>query len=205
MSAKTTFLVIRHGQTLWNKENRMMGISDIPLTEIGLAQAIRVAAYTRGYPIDRIITSPLIRAYQTAQAIRTYHKHIEIQKMNTLHERSFGILEGLTYDEANALYPQIILSGMWQYPNFRPPEGESLTDVASRARLALLELSNRYEGQTVAIISHGSFIRNFLSVLLNLPLEEVNKYGFANASLSVVRYSPKTGGEAHILNMTPVY
>lgn len=182
-----------------------MGISDIPLTEIGLAQAIRVAAYTKGYPIDQIVTSPLIRAYQTAQAIRTYHKHIEIQKLDNLHERSFGILEGLTYDEANALYPQIILSGMWQYPNFRPPEGESLSDVAARATNVINNLTATHEGQTIAIVSHGSFIRNFLCVLLDLPLEEVNRYGFANASLSVVRYSPETGGEAHIINMTPVY
>ncbi len=182
-----------------------MGISDIPLTEIGLAQAIRIAAYIKTYPIDHIVSSPLIRAYQTAQAIRTYHKHIDIQTMDTLHERSFGVLEGLTYDEANARYPQIILSGMWQYPNFRPSGGESLTDVASRAKTTIDDLSTRYAGQTVAVISHGSFIRNFLSVLLDLPLEEVNKYGFANASLSVARYSPETGGEAHVMNRTPIY
>lgn len=196
-----TFLVVRHGQTQWNKENRMMGISDIPLTVEGVKQAEAVARYLKSYPIDYIISSPLLRAVQTAQAIQAHHSHIPITTMADVHERSFGVLEGLTYEEANARYPQIVLGTMWQYPRFRPPGGESLSDVAARAKRIIEHLADdAYRGRTVAIVSHGSFIRNFLSVILDIPLEEVNRYGFANASVSVVRYSPETGGEAHVLN-----
>ena len=178
----------------------MMGVSDIPLNKEGLRQAKIVAMYLKAYPIDRIITSPLVRARETAQVIQTHHPHIELKEIPDLHERSFGILEGLKYEEANARFPQIILGSMWQYPNFRPPHGESLADVTKRAQKVIKRFVADYSGQTIVVVSHGSFIRNFIAVLLNLPLEEINKYGFANASVSVVRYSPRTGGEAHVLN-----
>jgi len=71
--AKTTLLIIRHGETQWNKENRMMGISDIPLNHEGMTQAKEVATYLKDYPIDVIVTSPLIRAVQTAQEIHKHH------------------------------------------------------------------------------------------------------------------------------------
>ena len=148
---KTTFLVIRHGQTKWNKESLMMGISDIPLTTEGMKQAQAVAKYLKAYPIDRIVTSPLIRAIQTAEAIHIYHPNIPLERVQGLHERSFGVLEGLTYDEANAFAPQMVMGSMWQYPNFRPPQGESLSDVAKRAQTVLKYLIRHYSGQTIAI------------------------------------------------------
>ncbi len=178
----------------------MMGISDIPLTAEGRKQAKSVAGYLKHYPMDRIVTSPLSRALETAEAIRSFHPSIPIEKVSDLHERSFGVLEGLLFEEATTRYPQIVMGEMWQYPDFRPPHGESLSDVAKRAQKVINYLTSSYSGQTIVIVSHGSFIRNFLAELLKLPLEEVNKYWFSNASVSVVRYSPLSGGEAHILN-----
>ena len=197
---KTTFLIVRHGQTQWNKEGRMMGISDIPLTAEGLKQAKTVAEFLKDYPLDRIVTSPLKRAIQTAQAIHMFHVDIPLERIHDLRERSFGTLEGLTYEQANARAPQIVMGSLWQYPKFRPPDGESLADVTERAQTVFEGLIRSYNGQIIAIVSHGSFIRNFLSVILKLPLEEVNKYEFVNASISVVRYSKTSGGEAHVLN-----
>lgn len=179
-----------------------MGISDIPLTEEGVAQAKKTARYLAGYTIDHIATSPLIRAVQTAEAIRSAHPESTFEIMSDLHERSFGVLEGLSYEEANARYPQIILDTMWQYPTFCPPEGESLTDVAARARNVFMTLSASHPGSTIVLVSHGSFIRNFFSEILRVPLEEINRYGFTNASVSIVRYSPTEGGEAHIINQS---
>lgn len=177
-----------------------MGISDIPLTKEGLKQASSVAKYLKNYPIDHIVTSPLLRALETARAIHTHHPNIQLEVIPDLHERSFGSLEGLSYEEANRRAPQMVMGTMWQYPRFRPPEGESLADVARRATRVIDRLVTQYAGQTIAVVSHGSFIRNFLSVLLKLPLEEINKYEFVNASISVVKYSPVSGGEAHVLN-----
>lgn len=177
-----------------------MGISDIPLNKEGKKQASQTALYLQDYPVDIIVTSPLKRAVQTARAIQSYHPDTELVCIDNLRERSFGILEGLSYEDANARYPQIIFRTMWHYPNFRPPQGESLSDVAARAKAVIDQLLRKYAGRTVIVVSHGSFIRNFLSALLILPLEEINAYTFTNASLSVVRHSPMHGWQAHVIN-----
>lgn len=196
----TTFFVIRHGQTEWNSANRLMGVSDIPLNTEGKKQAIAAADYLKTIPLDIIVTSPLQRAVETARIIRKHHPEVPLKKLDKLHERNFGSLEGKKYEEANNLYPQIILGHMWQYPDFRPPDGESLSDVSQRAKHVITHLLRHYEGQKIGVISHGSFIRNFFSVLLDIPLEHINDYGFANTSLSIASYSAIHGAEAHIMN-----
>jgi len=203
MNGNTLFLVIRHGETDWNRQNRMMGSSDIPLNAEGLLQARKTAKYMASLPLDHIVSSPLTRAMQTAEAIRTYHMHIPITTLYHIRERTFGELEGLVYEEANARCPQLTMGSMWQYPDFRPPGGESIADVRKRAERALIHLLASYRGKTVAVVTHGAFIRNFLSVMLDLPLPEINSYGFGNASISVASYTPHHGGYAHILNRKP--
>jgi broad specificity phosphatase PhoE len=198
--ATTTFFIIRHGQTDWNKEGRMMGVTDIPLNKTGIHQATIVGEYLQTIPLEIIVTSPLQRAVQTAQIIQKHHRGTPLKKIHRLHERNFGILEGKTYEEANSMYPQIVLGKMWQYPDFQPPQGESLRHVSHRARQVIQHLLRHYEGKHIAVITHGSFIRNFIATFLNIPLEHANEYGFINTSLSIMRYSPTHGAEAHIIN-----
>jgi len=196
----TTFFVVRHGQTDWNKNGRLMGISDIPLNDAGKQQADNVARYLKTTHLDLVVTSPLKRAVQTAQAIQRYHANTPLKKLTGLHERNFGILEGKSYEAASAMYPQIVLGRMWQYPRFRPPDGESLNDVSARSKRVIRYLLTHCEGKHIAIVTHGSFIRNFFAVFLDIPLEQVNEYGFTNTSLSIARYSSAHGAEAHIMN-----
>lgn len=198
----TTFLIIRHGQTEWNRVGRLMGISDIPLTPLGKKQAQMTAQYLKNYPIDAIVTSPLKRAAETAEILSASHKNADFVTLQELRERSFGKLEGLFYEEVNSRYPQLTIGTWWQYPNFRPPDGESLEEVLVRADRAIHILLRTYAGKTVAVVSHGTFIRNFIAKLLDIPRAEINTYGFDNASISVVRVT-SLGGEAHILNMLP--
>lgn len=198
----STLVIIRHGETEWNKTYRLMGSSDLPLNRTGKLQAKRVAKYLKDYPFDLIATSPLTRAQQTANAVASYHPGTPVIVVPELREREFGVLEGMEHDTVNALHPQIVFHTVWQYPNHRPEGGESVLDVLTRAKAALTYLTEEFGGKSIAVVSHGAFIRIFLSNLLNVPHENIHGHGFGNASVSVVRYSPGNGGEAHVLNLS---
>lgn len=179
----------------------MMGSSDLPLNNTGKSQAQTVAHFMCSYPLDAIVSSPLLRARETADEIASRYPHIPRSELPELRERSFGVLEGLTYEEANTRYPQITLGTMWQYPEFRPEGGESILDVRVRAEKAADIIVSSHRGKSVAVVTHGAFIRNFVSVLLNIPLEHANEYRFYNTSLSIIEYSDMHGGQAHLLNV----
>lgn len=195
----TTLIIVRHGQTDWNAARRFMGAEDIPLNETGVRQVQQAAEALKSLPIDSILYSPRIRTRQTAQAIGTHHPNATQHMFEPIRERNFGILEGMTYNEANMKYPQIIMGQMWQYPAFAPEGGESINDVRRRAEDALRHINESYRGKHIVLVSHGAYIRIFLSTLLSVPLEHINEYGVANASISIARQTIE-GWEVHLIN-----
>lgn len=98
-----TIYLIRHGQTDWNKQNRLQGIEDIPLNETGIRQSQHCAQAFRDIPVDYILTSPLKRARATAEIIADRIKAGPVVVERGLTERDFGKLSGLTFEEREAL------------------------------------------------------------------------------------------------------
>ena len=96
---KTTFYIFRHGQTDWNINKRLQGKTDIPLNELGLEQASKLADHMKTLPLDMIVSSPLIRAQKTAELVNQHHK-LEIEYDLGLRELDFGEAEGLTVIDA---------------------------------------------------------------------------------------------------------
>ena len=94
-------ILVRHGETLWNKEGRVQGISDVELSDVGRDQAERLAYALKDHAIAAIHASPLKRAYQTAAALNQYH-HLDIQVHPGLMEMDQGDFEGLTFKELMA-------------------------------------------------------------------------------------------------------
>lgn len=155
----------RHGRTAWNLERRFQGATDIPLDEVGRAQALELANALRGR-FEIVIASNLARASETAQIVADAQNLQLLALEPDLRERGYGKFEGLTADECAAQYPEV-----WNAPgrdrNFLPPGGEPIEEVGVRVKRGLLRCIERLRGrhQSALVVSHGTALRIFLEEL----------------------------------------
>jgi broad specificity phosphatase PhoE len=141
-------LLVRHGQTAANAAGQLLGRADVPLTETGLEQAAALAAALG--PVERVISSPLQRARQTAAA---FGSHVDVDDRWT--ELDYGI-----YDELPLADVPMELWERWRAdPEYAPPEGESLASVGRRVQSACDELAPAAAGTDIVIVSHVSPIK----------------------------------------------
>jgi probable phosphoglycerate mutase len=154
----TSTVLLRHGETALSVERRFAGRGDIPLTETGLAQAAAAATWlaARG-GIDVIVTSPLQRARQTAQAVATA-TGAPLEVEDDLAETDFGKWEGMTFAEVQARWPEE-LSAWLASTDVAPPGGESFAAVTRRVVAALNRLLAAHEGKTLVLVSHVTPIK----------------------------------------------
>ena len=159
MSTMTIYL-IRHGETIWNKKHLFQGSNDVPLDENGVAVAHATAAgmAEAGLHFDRIYSSPLSRAYETARILCPDQ---EIEKDDRLREISFGELEGKVYTDVTAL-------------PMPAPGGESFESLQNRVQDILKEIAADPEnqGKKILVSAHGGVIRSVTMTLKNIPQEE---------------------------------
>lgn len=151
----TTLGLLRHGQTDWNIDFRLQGITDVPLNETGLAQAYAAAARIDGSQWDALLSSPLSRALDTAKIVHRV-AGISVQEVvvdSILLERSFGEAEGELYAD-------------WKAKHTGDPVGaESREALNARVLSFLNAVSAGYRGKRVLAVSHGAFIREVLDVV----------------------------------------
>lgn len=171
MSEKTCLILIRHGQTEWNRIERFRGQADVPLNETGIAQAaatgLRVAA--RWTP-TAVYTSPLSRAVKTAEAIAKLFD-LPVQAHPGLIDIDYGEWQGLTPDEARQHWPEQVDN--WYHHPERAiiPGGETLTGLRTRLMLAVKELAARHAGETIVLVGHTVINRIILLGVLGLGNE----------------------------------
>ncbi|WP_082651945.1 histidine phosphatase family protein [Gorillibacterium timonense] len=167
--------VARHGQTEWNSENRVCGITEVQLTDRGIEQAKELSKIIIEKQIDIIISSPLSRAIKTAEIIsREICKDILID--NRLIEQNYGVFEGVIRDREDF---QIAKK---HFPS-RLSGGESLLQVAQRIYNLLDEIKEKYIKQNVLIITHGGVCR-IINTYFNEQLnEEFYKFHLGNCDL----------------------
>lgn len=152
---KTVIGLLRHGQTDWNIDFRLQGITDIPLNETGIAQAKDAAQVIDSTEWDLILTSPLSRAYDTAKIVAAANNFESVAVEHLLLERSFGEAEGLTHEQWREKYSD----------SNQVPGGESLPDLEVRATLLLEKLASDHAGLRVLAVSHGALIRVLLRIV----------------------------------------
>ncbi|MBI4064962.1 histidine phosphatase family protein [Candidatus Gottesmanbacteria bacterium] len=181
----TTYILIRHGETSWNKDERLMGTTDVPLTKKGIEQAHKLGKYLSKIHIDKIYTSPLVRTLKTAKTIKRYHKKTPLISSDLLLERSFGNLEGWNYGDVNNSFPTLVYTETWKYEYFQPPGGERIIEVQDRVKLFLKEIES-FNNHTIAIVSHGVFIKIMFATLLSIPLPSLSSYRIDNTSLTIL-------------------
>ncbi len=149
----TTILLVRHGETDWNRERRVQGHTDRRLNETGLAQALALADELAGERIDAVYASDLARALETARAV-AQPLGLPVEVVPELRERDFGTWEGLTDDEILARFPHA-RAQPWG-------DAETHEELAERVLDALRGIARRHEGGTIVVVSHGGPMRAVL-------------------------------------------
>lgn len=167
--------VTRHGETAWNARYLVCGSTDLPLTERGMAQAARLGELAAGKGIDRIVSSPMIRAMQTAEpAARALGLPIETEER--FREQTYGIYEGVRRDDPG------FLANKRQFA-VRYPGGESMMDLAARVYAGLHDLKEKHPEETVLIVCHGAVCRTIRSFFVDMTNGEYFSYSPENASM----------------------
>ncbi len=187
----TRFLLVRHGETLANREFRYIGARDDALSERGEEQAERLADALAIFPVAAVYSSPLSRAYRTAQPIAA-RLHQDVQILGDLVEGRFGTWEGLSRAEVLAGGPlaEQQLRAWEADPTQAPPQGESFADIQRRAGTAVERLAEIHPEQTVVLVSHVGPIKVLLCRALGTPLTSMFNIFLDPATISVVDWRP---------------
>lgn len=176
-------ILIRHGETPWNKEGRIQGSSDIELSDAGIEQARRLALSLKDSDVGVIHASPLKRAYQTAEIINSFHqKKIEVHP--ELMEMDQGDFEGLTFKELIACEKEFLHRWIADPASVRMPRGESLADVQTRAWLTIETIMAGRENALV--VAHNLTIATILCRLRNISLSDFRSTCVDNASKTLI-------------------
>lgn len=187
----TEIYLIRHGVTENNMQGVFQGLTDAPLSEMGLKQADCLGERFREIEIDAVYSSPLLRAVQTAQGANKY-KRLPIRLCHDIIEINGGELEGKTMEENRLLYPEAI-KAMESSPGiFAAPGGESMKQVYERVGTAMTDIARSHNGQKVMVVSHGGAIMTFLHFITGLPIEKMGTGMVENTAVNKFVYNPQT-------------
>jgi alpha-ribazole phosphatase len=151
-------ILVRHGLTDWNIEGRYQGRLDIPLNAEGRKQAEALRAWLENTPFENVYSSPLQRAFETAQIIA---RGKPIRRDARLAEIDHGDWQGKTHQEIATEWPHQWHAWKSDPDRFTPPGGESIADVQARVREFLAEI----EGDAILCVSHGVVIQAFLATM----------------------------------------
>lgn len=188
----TSTLLLRHGQTLMSVERRYSGRSNAPLTTAGIQQAVAAGKHLAGAGLDVIISSPLLRAVQTAQEVAAV-TGVPVITDDAFRETDFGAWEGLTFADVREGWPDEMAAWMAD-PQVAPPDGESFADVDVRVTGALRRMLAEREGQRVLIVSHVTPIKTLVAAALLAPPAALYRMHLDLAALSEVDWY--AGGSA---------
>jgi broad specificity phosphatase PhoE len=177
-------ILIRHGETLWNKEERVQGRSDIELSAVGIEQARLLALSLKDQHICAIHASPLKRALKTAQIINEFHRQ-EIKTHSDLMEMDQGDFEGFSFKELIATQKDFLNKWISNPASVRMPNGESLAGLQERAWRALETIINQKENALV--VAHNFTIAAILCRIRKISLSEFLSTCVGTASKTVVR------------------
>lgn len=185
----TQIVLVRHGETLWNRERRMQGQRDSPLSEIGVRQARLLGRRLRHAAFAALYSSDLGRAYQTARSIADETGH-EIIEDARLRERRFGVFEGLTSAEIECSHPGEYARFRSRDPDYAMPGGESAAAFRDRCLGGLEEIARRHAGNAVVVVAHGLVLDMLYRAAHGIALDQPRAFPLLNASLNTFRYAP---------------
>ncbi|MGA1602327.1 MAG: histidine phosphatase family protein [Prochlorothrix sp.] len=198
-------LLVRHGETEWNRMQRFQGQIDIPLNENGHRQAAAAAEFLQDVQIDFAITSPLLRPKETAEAIVAKHEGLRLETESRLMEIGHGLWEGKLEAEIKAEYADLLQAWKDAPETVQMPEGENLQDVWDRGVAAWEAIiANAPEGSTGLVVAHDAVNKAILCYVMGLQPKDFWAVKQGNGAVTVVDYPQKLAGHPVLqaLNIT---
>ena len=184
----TTIVLIRHGETDWNRERRFQGHADQPLNEAGRRQARELAEQLQAEPVTAVYTSPLRRASETAEIVAARFG-LAPRPLDALLEIDVGAWEGLTIDEVRARYPERgdeDWHAGWE-------DGETHDELARRVVPALVELGIRHAGGHVLAVTHAGPLRAAIAASMRVSDDDARHLIGPLANCAVFRFAIRGG------------
>ncbi len=195
-------ILIRHGQSVWNAENRFTGWTDVDLSEKGVKEAEEAGNELRDQVIDVIHTSDLIRAKRTAEIViraNVSSKGTLTKSDWRLNERNYGALQGLNKDETAEKHGAEQVHIWRRSFDVAPPEGESLEMTAKRTIPYFEEeiLPDLESGESVLVSAHGNSLRSIVMHIEGIPPEDIVSF---EIETGVPRYYDYSNGELSLID-----
>lgn len=166
----TKIYLTRHGETEWNRQQRFQGYKDSSLTENGILGAELLANRIEDIELDHIISSPLMRAYKTAEIVKG-SKDLEIITHNGFKEINLGDFEGLSYEEIEKEYGHLLDKVKKDPFNNSYPNGENMKEFYNRVVKTFKETIEKYKNKTTLIVAHGGTIKCIEAYIRKFELE----------------------------------
>lgn len=186
----TRLIVIRHGETAWNRATRIQGHTDIPLSPLGLAQAGRLAEALADDPLDAVYASDLSRARQTAEALAGAHG-LAVQVDAGLRERAFGRFEGMSWDEIAQHHLEDSARWRRREPDFDVGGGESLNTFSARCLAAAWRIVAAHPGENIALVAHGGVLDCLYRAATRTALDAPRSWQLGNATINRLLATPE--------------
>ncbi len=203
--SKKRIVLVRHGETDWNKQGRFQGQIDIPLNQKGKAQAKAASEFLKNIFIQKAFSSSLSRPTETAKIILKEHPGIEISPKESLKEISHGKWEGKLESEIQSDWPDLLQTWKVFPEEAQMPDGENITEVSTRSVTGWIEICNQLEnGETALVVAHDAVNKTILCHLLGLTPSEIWMIKQGNGGITIIDLSEKEGQPDQIicLNIT---
>jgi probable phosphoglycerate mutase len=183
-------LLVRHGETQWNRETRFQGQIDVPLNETGQRQSQQAAEFLQAIPIDHAVSSPMLRPKETAEIILQYHPQVQLELNSDLVEINHGLWEGKLESEIRQDYPELLKDWQRTPETVQMPDGENLEQVWERAIAAwqaIVQTAAESAGITL-VVAHDAINKAILCSILGLRPEQFWSFKQGNGAVSVIDY-----------------
>ena len=198
----TRLLLVRHGETDWNRQGRFQGQIDIPLNANGWAQAEAAGSFLAPVPIQRAYTSSMARPRQTAEAILASHPGVPLTSTTGLVEIGHGLWEGRLEREIDQGWPQLLADWKRAPETVQMPEGETIHQVWDRSCATWHTIASSLSGEeTALVVAHDAVNKTILCALLGLTPADIWTIKQGNGGVTVIDYPQGSGGSAVVAAM----
>lgn len=189
-------LLVRHGETDWNRQTRFQGLIDVPLNDNGREQSQKTAQFLKDVPLDFAVSSPMLRPKETAEIILKYHPSVQLQLQDGLKEISHGLWEGKLEAEIEQTYPGELHRWRTVPAQVQMPEGENLQQVWERSVEAWHVILSSAENQpkTGLVVAHDATNKALLCQILGLSPDHFWNFRQGNGAVSVIDYPQGLAG-----------
>jgi len=178
-------LLVRHGETDWNRIKRFQGRSDVELNKRGRAQAKALALTLREEPLKAIYSSPITRAIETAKAINRYHQ-ASLEQRDGLMEMDLGDFEGLHPRDLRNEQSEFLRKWLEDPASVRMPNGETLQEVQERAWAVVQEVTKTYHHGSVLLCSHNFVNLTILCKILGLEITHLRRLHQSVGAMNII-------------------